>query len=218
MDARYWLERWQSGNTPFDQPQVNADLQQYWPSLRLPPPASVFVPLCGKSVDMAWLRARGHGVIGVELAGSAIAEFYAAQELRPARQVAGRIECLRAAGYELYVGDLFDLEAEHLASVRGVYDRGALIALPAEMRVRYARHLIEILPARCSILLLTLDYPQAQMAGPPFAVGADEVHALYGGEFRITELATREVPSIEPRYFERGLRRRSDSVHLLERG
>ena len=218
MDPRYWLERWRSGNTPFDQPQVNPDLQQYWPSLRLPPSASVFVPLCGKSVDMAWLRGRGHGVIGVELSGQAIAEFYATEGLHSVRRAAGRLECAEAPGYQLYVGDLFDLEAEHLVAVRGVYDRGALIALPAEMRARYARHLIKVLPARCSILLLTLDYPQEQMAGPPFAVGGDEVHALYGGEFRITELATREVSSIEPRYLERGLRRRSDSVHLLERG
>jgi len=218
MDPRYWLERWQSGNTPFHQPQVNADLQRYWPSLHLPPSASVFVPLCGKSIDMVWLRARGHGVIGVELSGQAIDEFYGAEGLRAERRVDGPLECAEAPGYELYIGDLFELEARHLAAARGVYDRGALIALPAQMRVRYARHLIQVLPARCSILLLTLDYPQQQMAGPPFAVGADEVDALYGREFRITELATREVATIEPRYLERGLRRRSDSIHLLERG
>lgn len=218
MDPDYWLERWRSGNTPFHQPQVNTDLQRFWPSLQLPPASSVFVPLCGKSLDMSWLRARGHSVVGVELSAPAIAEFYAAEGLHPTRNSSGRLECMEAAGYELYVGDLFDLEAGHLAAVRGVYDRAALVALPPELRARYARHLMAILPARCSMLLLTVDYPQQQMPGPPFAVGADEIRALYGAEFRITPLATREVAAIEPRYLERGLRSRSDSIHLLERG
>lgn len=217
MEPDYWLDRWQRGDIPFHQPQVNADLRQYWPDLKLPPSASVFVPLCGKSIDMSWLRERGHGVIGVELASSAIAEFYAAEGLRPVRAAAGRLECARTGGYELYVGDLFDLDAQHLAPVQGVYDRGGLIALPPETRAQYARHLTSVLPARCSMLLLTLDYPQQQMQGPPFAVGADEIRELYGAAFTITELARREVAVIEARYLERGLRQRTDHVHRLVR-
>jgi thiopurine S-methyltransferase len=218
MDPRYWLERWSSGNTPFHQPQVNADLQQYWPELRLPPSASVFVPLCGRSHDMAWLRARGHHVLGIELAAKAIEEFYATEGLRPQRESAGPLERVRAAGYELYVGDLFDLEAKQLAAVCGVYDRAALIAMPPDMRPRYARHMAAILPKRCRMLLLTMEYPQQQMPGPPFSVSADEVRALYGAGFSITQLAVHDGATIETRHFERGMRDRCDLIYLLERG
>ncbi len=166
---------------------------------------------------MAWLRAQGHRVIGVDLAEGAIADFYAALGLQPARRRAGKLECREAEGYELYVGDCFELGARQLAGVRGVYDRAALIALPPELRARYARYLVDTLPASCGMLLLTMDYPQHIMPGPPFAVSAAEVRALYGADFDITELEAREVAVTEPRYRERGLERRTEHVHMLVR-
>jgi thiopurine S-methyltransferase len=217
MDPQYWLDRWQRGEISFHQEQVNADLQRHWPRLDCPPSAAVYVPLCGKSRDMAWLRAQGHRVIGVDLAEGAIAGFYAALGLQPLRQRTGKLERWQDGGYELYVGDCFELGAQQLTGVRGVYDRAALIALPPELRARYARHLADTLPASCAMLLLTMDYPQHIMPGPPFAVSAAEVRALFGERFAITELEARDVAVTEPRYRKRGLEQRIEHVHLLVR-
>jgi thiopurine S-methyltransferase len=52
------------------------------------------------------------------------------------------------------------------------------------MREQYATHLKRILPKDCHGLLITLDYDQAQMDGPPFAVLDDEVQRLFGGHGR----------------------------------
>ena len=217
MEPTFWLDRWQRGEVGFHQAEVNADLRGHWPLVACPPTAPVFVPLCGKSVDMRWLHAQGHGVIGIDLAAAAVASFFAAQELQPERHHLGRLECWQAGGYELYVGDFFELGASQLAGVQAVYDRAALIALPPALRARYAAHLAAILPAGCRILLLTMDYPQEQMPGPPFAVAAAQVRELFAADFSVTLLASRDALRSEPRFQERGLKSLQEQSYLLVR-
>lgn len=215
MQPSFWRERWEKGEIGFHQLRVNADLRLHWPALKCLPDSRVFVPLCGKSRDMSWLHAQGHRVLGVELSELAVAEFFAEQELLPVRRRAGPLECWQAERYELYVGDFFKLRARQLADVRAVYDRAALIALPPPLRAQYARHLTAILPADCRMLLLTMDYPQEQMAGPPFAVGEPEVRELFDTAFSVTLLATRDALLDEPRFQQRGLKSRHDQAYLL---
>ncbi len=217
MDPQFWRERWQNGEIGFHQPQVNVDLRALWPRLHCPPGAPVFVPLCGKSPDLVWLRSRGHEVIGIELSELAVASFFAEQQLHPTRESLGPLQCWRAEGYELYVGDFFDLGADQIKGVQALYDRAALIALPAPLRERYARHLGTILPTGCKVLLLTMDYPQEQMAGPPFAVAQSEVYALFSADFSVRMLATRDALLEEPRFQKRGLQERREQAYLLER-
>jgi thiopurine S-methyltransferase len=217
MDPQFWRERWEKGETGFHQPQVNADLLSFWPRLHCPPDAPVFVPLCGKTPDMAWLRAQGHPVFGIELSELAVSSFFADQHLQPIREPFGLLQRWRAGGYELYVGDFFDLGAESLSTVRALYDRAALIALPAPLRARYARQLSATLPKGCKILLLTMDYPQQQMAGPPFAVAEGEVHSLFGADFSVRMLSRRDALLEEPRFRQRGLQSRHEEAYLLER-
>ena len=47
--------------------------------------------------------------------------------------------------------------------------------------------------AGCKMLLLTMDYPQEQMAGPPFAVAEPEVQALFARDFSVRLLTTRDA-------------------------
>jgi len=217
VHPEFWLGRWQRREIGFHQAEVNADLQLHWPAVGCPPASPVLVPLCGKSTDMRWLHDRGHLILGVELSAIAVEEFFAEQGLLPRRGRAGALECWEAEGYRILVGDFFDLDAAAVAGVSGVYDRAALVALPPALRERYARQLRRILPARCGILLLTMDYPQEQMAGPPFAIPESEVRELYTPAFSVTLLSAREDLAIEARYRQRGLRSRTDCVYLLQR-
>jgi len=217
MEPEFWLDRWQRHEIGFHQGQINADLQAYWPHLGCAPASPVLVPLCGKSTDMCWLHERGHRILGVELSALAVQEFYAEQQLVPRRYPAGALECWEAEGYRILVGDFFDVDAAALAGVSGVYDRAALIALPPPVRARYARHLTRMLPQHCAMLLVTMDYPQELMSGPPFSVPESEVRALYAPAFTVTTLAARDNAVSEPHLQQRGLQSRRECVYLLQR-
>src|SRR3990167_7541551 len=119
------------------------------------------------------------GAGGVELAQKAVEDFVAEQGLTAEISEEGAFKVYRAGAVELWCGDFFALTAEQLGDCQAFYDRAALIALPADLRVRYVTHLQAILPAGCRGLLITLDYQQSQMDGPPFAVTDAEVHELF---------------------------------------
>ena len=205
MQAEFWHERWQRNEIGFHEAAVHAGLQKYWSTLGLPSGCEVLVPLCGKSIDMHWLAERGHRVLGVELSALACAAFFEEAKLAVRVRSDGRFQLFESGPYRLLCGDFFDLTATDLAAVRGVYDRAALVALPPEMRRRYADVLRLRVPAAAPILLITFDYEQQLMAGPPHAVSLDEVHALYASAFKIQ--VCDDSGRIEPpaRLKERGL-------------
>jgi len=214
MKKEFWLERWQRAEIGFHQDEVNPHLPRFWPELKQQG-CLVFVPLCGKSLDMLWLRDQGNTLLGVELSEIAVHDFFQQQGKSPAREVAGKFHCCEADGIRVLCGDFFDLNKTEVAQVKAVYDRASLVALPPEMRQRYARHLAGILSPATQILLVTFDYPQEEMAGPPFAVSADEVRALYGRYAEIRLLQREDVLEQNPRFVQRGVTRMEESIFLL---
>ena len=215
MKNEFWLERWERGEIGFHQNEINPYLCQYWQDLHPAHNGEVFVPLCGKSRDMLWLRKQGHQVLGIELSAIAVQAFFRENGLTPDRVTAGKFDCYEADAIRILCGDFFDLSKDDLAQVSTVYDRASLIALPPEMRGRYARHLVSILPPAAQILLITLDYPQPEMPGPPFAVSPGEVEALYLGYAEVRLLAQLDALPQNPRFQERGLSRLQENVFLL---
>ncbi|MBI1422607.1 MAG: thiopurine S-methyltransferase [Gammaproteobacteria bacterium] len=182
MEPDFWRERWQQNQIGFHQGEVNPYLREHWAGLGIAAPARVLVPLCGKSLDLVWLRQQGYQVEGVELSEVAVQAFFEEQAM-PARQsTQGAFQVWEADGLRLWCGDFFKLDSTRLGPVDAVYDRAALIALPEEMRRHYVRHL-QTLIGPVPHLLITLDYPQSQMNGPPFAVGQAEVEALFSDRF-----------------------------------
>lgn len=217
MQADFWLERWREGQIGWHQPDVHPALERDWPGLGVDPAARVFVPLCGRSLDMTWLARRGHGVLGVELSPIATAGFFEHERLVAGRSKAGPMIRHAAGPYEILQGDFFDLTREMAGSIGGWYDRAALVALPPELRIRYAGRMAELLPPGTGGLLISAEYAQEKMAGPPFAVLADEVHALFDPQFEVELLERRDVIASSPRFAERGLDSFHETVFRLAR-
>ena len=217
MDPSFWHDRWENQDIGFHQADIHALLPKYWPRLELGSDASVLVPLCGKSLDMVWLAQQGHRVIGAELSQRAIDDFFAERGLTPTTRASGSFIVKSAGPYELWCGDIFELPYEAVAGVAGVYDRAALIALPHALREQYAETLASLLPATARMLLITLEYEQAQMAGPPFSVQGDEVRALFSGNYACDELECRDVLDGHPHFKQRGLTALRECAFLLHR-
>ncbi len=218
MDEEFWQKRWSRNQIGFHLTEINPCLQQHWPALSVPEGARVLVPLCGKSLDLAWLAAQGLQVVGVELAERAVEDFFSEQQLQPQISQCGAFKVYQAGAVQLWCGDFFALAAEDVADCMALYDRAALIALPAEMRERYAAHLTSILPRSCEGLLITLDYDQALMEGPPFAVVDEEVQRLLTDGWRLQFLEVRNVlPEQNWKFLQRGLDRLDERVYRLVR-
>lgn len=216
MDPSFWHARWQANEIGFHQQEINPHLQRFWPQLGVTG-GTVFVPLCGKSRDMLWLASQGHRVLGVEISPIAAAAFFGENGLDVEPMQEARFVRRQIAELTLLEGDLFDLAPAHLDGVTAVYDRASLIALPPPMRERYAAHMAALLPGGTPVLLVTLDYPQPEMDGPPFAVSTAEVAALFGACFDIDSLGGQDILAENPRFQARGLTRLEERVYRLVR-
>ncbi|MGB5832472.1 MAG: thiopurine S-methyltransferase [Thiohalocapsa sp.] len=217
MNAQFWHQRWQRGELGWHDDGFNRHLAEYWPSLSLPAQTRVFVPLCGKSLDMVWLASRGYRVLGVEISAVGVDAFCDENGLTPGIADGPPFQRYTMYEIEILVGDFFDLRPAHLQGVGAVYDRASLIALPPAMRPRYARHLAALLPPDVESLLITLEYDSDRMSGPPFAVASAEVHALFAAAFEVELLATFDVLAESRRFRERGLNWLNEQVYRLRR-
>lgn len=217
MEPEFWIERWKKNEIGFHQQQYNCNLLEFWPALMPDAATPVFVPLCGKSADMVWLHERGHTVYGVDISPIAVAAFFQELQLVPRITAHGALQRYEAARYTIWCGDLFDLDQDALPGIAAVYDRASLVALPPNLRARYAQHLAHLTTAGTPVLLVTLDYPGQQMDGPPFSVGVSEINTLYARTFEVRELVVRNTLDDNPRFRERGLTRLDERVFSLIR-
>lgn len=211
MDPDFWHGKWQRNEIAFHEMRPNSLLVKHFDRLSLPAGAHVFVPLCGKTTDIPWLLDRGLRVSGAELSPLAVEQLFAGLGLTPAITASGPLMRYSAPGIDIHVGDVFDLSGDQLGPVDAVYDRAALVALPEEMRRRYASHLTKI-TAAAPQLLICLDYDQSSMAGPPFSIGEPEVRAHYGATHLIQQVEQAAVPGGL-----RTARNLSENVWLLTR-
>ncbi len=216
---KWWQERWHKNEIGFHLPQVHSWLKAQWANLleqgKISHQAKVFVPLCGKTLDIGYFLKLGHSVVACELSETAVQQLFAQLELQPEISAWGQGQCYQTHNLTVYVGDFFTLSPQDLGQVDCTYDRAALIALPPSMREDYAAKLIEICPG-AQMLLITLDYPQSQMSGPPFAVSEQEVTEHYKAGFNLTALKQKEILEYEPRFKQRGLTSLIETIYWLE--
>jgi thiopurine S-methyltransferase len=215
MQPDFWHKRWELNQIGFHLSEVNPYLPRLWPKLGLAKGSRVLVPLCGKSLDLVWLASRGHQVLGIELSEKAVADFFSEQQLEPKISRQGAFTVYQVGSIEMWCGDFFALSAEDVADCVAVYDRAALIALPPEMRKQYAAHLTRILLSGCEGLLITLDYDQMQMAGPPFAVLDTETRSLLGDHWQLRVEEERDVLGESWKFLQSGVTRLDERVYRL---
>ena len=138
MDADFWHRRWQKNEIAFHEGKANALLVRYFNELYGEKRSRVFLPLCGRTRDIGWLMSQGYRVAGAELSEAAVEQLFKDLDVKPERSALGELAQYSADGIDIFVGDIFDLSASVLGAVDVVYDRAALVALPEEMRPRYA--------------------------------------------------------------------------------
>jgi len=183
-----WLKFWENNETNWHGDNVTQELIEYFELFELEPRDKVFVPLCGKSLDMLYIMNQGFSVIGVEISEIGVRQFFNENNLTYKITKVDDFDLYSTENLEIYCGDFFALTSKHLNMVKSVFDRKSLIALEPEVRQKYVKHLNDIISLGARILLVTLQYPQHQMSGPPFSVNKSEVESLFSMTFESREL------------------------------
>ena len=183
-----WLKFWENNETNWHGDKITQELVEYFELFELEPRDKVFVPLCGKSLDMLYIMNQGFSVVGVEISEIGVRQFFSENNLTYKITKVDDFDLYSSENLEIYCGDFFSLTSKHLNNVKAVLDSKSLIALEPDLRQKYAKHLNDIISLGVRILLVTLQYPQHQMSGPPFSVDESEVESLFSMAFESRKL------------------------------
>ena len=192
MEKSFWHQRWETDRIGFHGSQPNPLLLAHFPELSVPEYGRVFIPLCGKTLDIAWLLSKGHRVVGAELSELAIQQLFEDLGIEPDISDLGELKHYSADDIDIFVGDVFDLTPTLLGPVDAIFDRAAFVALPEEMRSAYAPHIAHI-SGNAPQLLITFEYDASQVDGPPFSIPGDEVRQRYGNSYHLSTLTKVDV-------------------------
>jgi thiopurine S-methyltransferase len=192
MEHSFWHDRWESGRIGFHERQPNPLLVTHFPALSVPENGRVFVPLCGKTLDIGWLLSKGYRVAGAELSELAIEQLFEELGVEPDISPLGELKRYSADSIDIFVGDVFNLTADMLGAVDAVFDRAAFVALPEHMRSAYAPHIADI-TGNAPQLLISFEYDQTLFDGPPFSNEGSALKQLYGASYRLLPLALEDV-------------------------
>lgn len=210
-----WLQRWQNNQIGFHEARVNVYLARYLERFNLQSGDHIFLPLCGKAHDIAWLADQGYKVTGIELSSIAVEAFFRTFKLSYQRLESDQFIHYDSDNIRLLVGDYFDLQVAYLEDCQLVFDRAALIAMDAANRARYGKQMINITLPGADILLVTLNYDQSVMSGPPFAVSEQEVIEHYQLDYKISVLEQQNIIDEQPRWRQKGLTKLIETVFQL---
>lgn len=203
MDKEFWLEAWAVGRTRFHKQTTNQLLLNYGRVLEKA--EVVFVPLCGKTLDMIYLLSQGKKVIGVELSELAVESFFQENDLQFSKEIYKNFQRYSIDNLTIYCGNLFDLSVDELGAVDGLYDRASLVALPKAMRASYTSFIKANCPKLKTMLLGSFEYDQTKAEGPPFSVSEEEIRQAYEDQFSV-ELLEREITEDKnPRFEDKGI-------------
>lgn len=193
MDANFWHKKWEESDISFHQNEANPLLIQHFNALSLTKGSRVFIPLCGKTRDIAWLLDHGYSVAGAELSKKAVEQLFAELGVSPVISSIGELDHYSATNIDIFAGDIFHLSEHLLGLTDAIYDRAALVALPLAMRNQYIDHLMRI-TNKAPQLLICYEYDQHALNGPPFSISTEEVHQHYAENYTLTLVHSTSLP------------------------
>src|ERR1051326_7863500 len=117
MEPSFWHQRWDKNEIAFHESQANPVLVSHFNELSLAKGSRVFLPLCGKTLDISWLLSSGFRVVGAELSKLAIEQLFTRLGVQPEISRVGEIDHYRAENIDIFVGDIFNLSRKKIGSV-----------------------------------------------------------------------------------------------------
>jgi thiopurine S-methyltransferase len=212
MDVEFWKTAWDEGRIGFHRGEFHPELLKYFPLLEIQGEQSILVPLCGKTLDITWLSHQNLYVTGVELCQKAVLEYFQDHSIE---NYEVQNNSYTHQNITLEVGDFFHHQKE--GGYDYIYDRAAIVALPPQMRIEYAKKCLELLKPKGRSLLIAFEYDQTKVQGPPFSVEEAEIYQLFGNEAQIDLLDTQSSQPKNQKFVEAGLNKFTQKTYLISK-
>jgi thiopurine S-methyltransferase len=103
VDANFWHRR-ERNEPAFHQREANPLLVKYFDTLSLSKRGRVFLPLCGKTLDIHWLLSNGYRVAGSELSIVAVKQLFSELAIEPKIIAIDDIHHHSADNIDIFVG------------------------------------------------------------------------------------------------------------------
>ncbi|MEX2396947.1 MAG: thiopurine S-methyltransferase, partial [Balneolales bacterium] len=207
---------WNKNKTGFHASEINEHLERYWNFIGIEPKSLVFVPLCGKSLDMVWLAEQGYKVLGVEASEKACLLFFEQASLDYSIFTAGDFKVYKGVNIEIWCGDFFKLRKKDLPDFNAVYDRAALVAMPPGKRPAYINKIKEVTNNNLIMLLVSFTYHPTSITGPPFNVPEEEIRDLMGSQYTVMKLDSLNVLHKAKKFQNAGLLEFHENSYLVK--
>ncbi len=192
MQNNFWINKWEVNQIGFHQDDIHKYLKNYWKKFIQDfniTGKTVFVPLCGKSLDMIFLKDNGFHVIGCELSEIACQSFFQENEIEYTVHEITNFKLFKSQSIELYCGDILNLT--QLSPIDIIYDRASIIALSDTLRANYISKIKE-LDADFQFII-TLEFDNKEV-GPPFSVSMENINNYYSDRYKVTKTVSQELP------------------------
>lgn len=213
-----WSNRWREGRAGWHLDCVHKMLAKYFDKMANGrSDLKIFVPLCGKAMDMKWMFDQGHRIVGVEYDEKVVKELFEESQIEVAdvKEMGGLKLYSSADGrFKVYQGDFFLFKKEYEPEpMSGIWDRGSLVAVNVADREKYASVILTVMGCDCRYLLDTLEYDVSQYVGVPHCVTDSEIHVLYSSKCNIERLERSDA--LVERWKKQGLTSFHEKVDLI---
>ena len=180
-------------------PEINPFLQEYFQLLddgKLKG-KRIFVPFCGKSLDMKWFYEKGMSVVGVEVSELPAREFFSGNNLEYEVEHSTTVPHCKIYRHDdrlcIYLCDIFNLDSKLLGGrFDYLWDRGALVAVIHEERELYWNFISSILADNAQGFIELNEFDSTQHTGPPYDFSKDCLARLLGDKYSFKQICIRK--------------------------
>nr|CAB3267192.1 thiopurine S-methyltransferase-like [Phallusia mammillata] len=214
ISLKDWDNKWKAEKTMWHRNEVHVDLLKHE---KLLDTGRIFLPLCGKSVDLKYLAEKGHEVVGLEFSEKACDDFFQENGLQFTKRKLVDFAFFQYEAKELKItifqGDMFDANKSLLGSFDAIWDRGSFVAINESDRPKYAKILCNILKPTGKVLLNSFTYDSTEFGGPPHSADRETVEKVFGSTFKVTFLDSYDY--LRPQLKARGITKMIASNYIL---
>lgn len=169
--SKDWNAAYENDEMPWDKGIAAPPLRAFLATHRLT--GRVLVPGCGLGHDVRLLAKQGASVVGLDIAPGAVRKAQAVPAVGN--------ECFEAA-------DFLNLPVRYHGQFDVVVEHTCLCALDRAQRVAYARSVaLALKPGGTYLAIFYRVVADYDGDGPPHPISADEIDALFGGDFEMIE-------------------------------